>query len=130
MQHDLLWLVGISIFTGLEWIPYILERIYRVGLLNAMGYDTEIINANVAKWACRCQKAHINAIENLVIFIPLVIVSHISQINILVAIKVFCLARITHYICYTFSVPFLRTLAFFAGVGAELYIAYQLLIMC
>lgn len=127
MQQDLAWLVGVSIFTGLEWLPYILERILRVGLINAMGYDREVINNNMASWAQRCQRAHLNATESLIVFTPLVLVAHLVELDILLAIKIFCIARVAHYLCYCLCIPLLRTVAFFAGVGANVYIAYELL---
>lgn len=125
MKQDFMWLVGLSIFTSLEWLPYILERIHRVGLFEAMGYDKKI-HQKVPTWAEHCKKAHHNAIENLVPFIPLVIVAHLISLDVLCAIQIFCVARVVHYFCYTLSIPIVRTLAFFAGVGAELYIAYQI----
>jgi uncharacterized MAPEG superfamily protein len=127
MKHDLCWLVAISMFTGLLWLPYVLERIYRAGLFGAMGYDVAKIKHQMPMWAERCQKAHYNAIEGLVIFVPLVIVAHVRQVDVLVGIQVYCIARVLHYVSYAFAVPVARTLLFFTGVGAQLYIAYQLL---
>ncbi len=126
MNQDLWWLAAISMFTGLLWLPYVLERIYRVGLFGAMGYDAKAMHAGISKWAERCQKAHHNAVEGLVVFVPLVLVAHFMSLNVLLGIQVYCLARLLHYICYTFAVPLLRTLSFFTGVGAQLYIAVQI----
>jgi len=129
MKQDLVWLVGFSVFIALQWLPYILERIYRVGLLGAMGYDKKTIDKNITPWADRCQKAHNNAIEGFVVFIPLVIAAHFVDLDVLMAIQIYCLARAVHYICYTFKVPVLRTLAFFTGIGAQIYMAVQFLIL-
>jgi uncharacterized MAPEG superfamily protein len=59
--------------------------------------------------------------------VPLVLAAHIVDCHVLVAIQVYCIARVLHYICYAFAVPLLRTLSFFTGVGAQLYIACQVL---
>ena len=129
MKQDLVWLVGFSIFVGLQWLPYVLDRIYRVGLFGAMGYDKKKIDKNIMPWAERCQKAHSNVIESFVVFIPLVIAAHFVDLDVLVGIQIYCIARVVHYLCYTFKVPVLRTLAFFTGIGAQIYIAVQLLMM-
>jgi hypothetical protein len=38
MKTELLYLVYVTIFTGLLWVPYILDRIATRGLLDAVGY--------------------------------------------------------------------------------------------
>ena len=125
MEKDFCWLILILLFTGLMWLPYVFERIFRMGLMQAMGNSSEM-NQNIAAWALRCQKSHSNAIEGLVVFAPLVLIAHTMQIDILIGIQIYCISRVLHYICYTLAVPLMRTATFFVSVGAQLYIGLAL----
>jgi len=69
MKETTLWLTSLLLLTALLWIPYIVERISRVGLKKAMGYGPEI-DKKIAPWAVRAKAAHLNASEGLVVFFP------------------------------------------------------------
>ena len=65
MSDELTYLTYTAILTVLLWVPYILNQISTLGLLNALGYPE---NANPgADWARRLKAAHYNAVENLVV---------------------------------------------------------------
>lgn len=75
--------------------------------------------------------AHTNAVENLVVFAPLILIAHTSGLTgpaITTAAAVYFWARLVHAIAYTLEVPGLRTLAFLAGFFAQVAIAWQLLV--
>ena len=65
--------------TGLFWVPYILNRIMVRGLVGAMANPSPTEKAQ-SPWAKRMIAAHTKAVENLVIFAPLVLVA--QQLNI------------------------------------------------
>ena len=67
----LFWLVLTVAMTGLFWVPYILDRIMVRGLMAAMANPSPTDKAQ-SPWARRLMAAHVNAVENLVIFAPLV----------------------------------------------------------
>ena len=69
MKTELLYLVYVTVFTGLLWVPYILDRIATRGLLDAVGYPEN--PKPQSPWAQRLIKAHFNAAENLVVFAAL-----------------------------------------------------------
>jgi uncharacterized MAPEG superfamily protein len=81
-------------------------------------------------WAERARRAHSNAVENLAVFAPLVIIAALmgaSTPATLLASKVYLGARLVHYIVYTAGIPVVRTLAFVVSVGATLVIAVAVL---
>jgi uncharacterized MAPEG superfamily protein len=74
MSKEIFWLVLTVAMTGLFWVPYILDRIMARGLAGAMANPSPNDKVQSA-WAQRMMAAHTNAVENLVIFAPLVLVT-------------------------------------------------------
>jgi uncharacterized MAPEG superfamily protein len=72
MSAELFWLVLTVAMTGLIWVPYILDRIMVRGLMGAMANPSPSDKAQ-PPWARQMMAAHVNAVENLVIFAPLVL---------------------------------------------------------
>lgn len=129
MKTELLYLTFAAAFTGLMWVPYILDRIAVRGLMDAVGYPEN--PKPQSAWAQRLMKAHANAVENLVIFAALVLVAHAAGVTsaaIATACAVYFWARVVHALAYTFGVPWVRTLAFTVGFFAQAVIAWQLLV--
>jgi len=121
MSGELKWLTLTVILTGLMWVPYILDRIMVRGLMGAMANPSRHDKPQSA-WAQRLYFAHTNAVENLMIFAPLVLIldslNHSTQ-STLIACAVYFWARLAHAIVYTMGVPVLRTLAFTVGFAAQ-----------
>ena len=128
MKTELLYLVWVTVLTGVMWIPYVLDRIAVWGLADTVGYPE---NPKLqSTWARRMMKAHLNAVENLVIFATLVLAAQALNVTNNVtatACVVYFWARVVHLAAYTFGVPWVRTLAFAAGFCAQAAIAWQLL---
>ena len=128
MKTELLYLAFVSAFTGLLWVPYILDRLAVRGLIDAVGYPEN--PKPQSAWAQRLMKAHANAVENLVIFATLVLVAHATGVTsaaIAGASVVYFWARVVHAVAYTFGVPWVRTLAFTVGFFSQAVVAWQLL---
>jgi uncharacterized MAPEG superfamily protein len=117
MTTELLWLTLTIILTGLMWLPYILDRIMVRGVAGAMANPTRRDKPQSA-WAERLFLAHSNAVENLIIFAPLVLLldalGHSTQWTVL-ACAVYFWSRLAHAIVYTLGLPVVRTLAFAVG---------------
>lgn len=117
MTRELFWLTLTVILTGLMWAPYILNRVMVRGLFGAMGNPSRNDKPQ-AEWANRMMFAHDNAVENLIIFAPLVLIlnaiDYSSKWTVL-ACAVYFWSRLAHLIVYTFGVPILRTLTFTVG---------------
>ena len=126
MTKELLWLTLTIILTGLMWVPYILDRIMVRGLMGAMANPTRGDKPQ-SEWAQRLYFAHTNAVENLIIFAPLVLIldaqGH-STVNTIIACAVYFWARPAHAVVYTMGVPILRTLAFTVGFLAQVALVF------
>ena len=128
MKTELLYLVYVTVLTGLLWVPYILDRIAKWGLIPAVGYPDN--PPAQSPWARRLMKAHINNVENLVVFAALVLAAHalgVSNSAIATAAMVYFWARVVHVLAYTFAVPWVRTLAFTVGFICQAAVAWQIL---
>jgi uncharacterized MAPEG superfamily protein len=121
MSRELMWLTLTVILTGLLWIPYILDRIMVRGLMGAMANPSRKDKPQSA-WAMRLYFAHSNAVENLVIFAPLVLIldstGHSTESTV-IACAVYFWARLAHAIVYALGIAVLRTLAFAVGFAAQ-----------
>ena len=117
MSNELFWLVLTVAMTGLMWLPYILDRIMVRGLIGAMANPSPNDKAQ-SPWARRLMAAHTNAVENLIVFAPLVLTTR--ALGIATAVTAFACAlyfwsRLAHVVVYTLGIPVLRTLSFTGG---------------
>jgi uncharacterized MAPEG superfamily protein len=81
-------------------------------------------------WAGRARRAHLNMIENLVLFTALVLITAISgKANATTATgaMIFFWARLAYAVIYLIGIPWLRTLAWFVSVIGMAMIAWVLL---
>ncbi len=125
LTPELFWLTLTVILTGLLWVPYILNRITVRGTAGTMANPTPGAKPH-APWATRLMFAHDNAVENLVIFAPLVLI--LNEIDYSTkwtvwACAVYFWARVAHLIVYTLGLPVFRTLAFCVGFAAQAVLA-------
>jgi uncharacterized MAPEG superfamily protein len=125
MTPELFWLTLTVILTGLLWVPYILNRAAVRGLMGSMENPSRNHKPH-AEWATRLMFAHDNAVENLVVFAPLVLI--LAQLDYSTkwtayAAAVYFWARVAHVIVYTLGLPIFRTLAFTVGFFAQAVLA-------
>ncbi len=121
MSHELFWLVATVALTGLLWIPYIIDRCQVRGLMGTLA-NPKPHDIPQSPWAMRLYFAHTNAVDNLIVFAPLVLV--LDSLNIstrvtAVACAVYFWARLAHAVVYAMGIPVARTLAFVVGFGAQ-----------
>src|SRR3954466_5394109 len=125
MTRELFWLTLTVVLTGILWIPYTINRCQIRGLGGAMANPSRTDKPQ-SEWANRLMFAHDNAVENLVLFAPLVLIlnaiDYSTQWTVL-ACAVYFWARLAHAIVYTLGVPVLRTLAFTVGFIAQAVLA-------
>jgi uncharacterized MAPEG superfamily protein len=129
MSPDLRWLVYTCVLTGLIWVPYTLARIFKHGAWAAFGTPDHVARPDPA-WAERARAAHANAVENLVVFAPLVIVAVMAgatSATTLMAAQGYFFARLVHVLAYSLGIPVVRTLAFIAGFVATAVYAVAIL---
>ena len=125
MTRELFWLSLTVILTGLLWVPYILNRGLGRGTGGGMANPARG-DKQQAEWATRLMFAHDNAVENLVIFAPLVLILNAIDYSTkwtVLACAVYFWARVAHLIVYTLGLPVFRTLAFTVGFLAQAVLA-------
>jgi len=127
MKQELMYLVWTTIVTAVLWVPYILDRMAVRGLLDTVGYpDTP---KPQTPWAVRLKAAHVNAVENLVVFATLVLVANaigLSNGATIFAATLYFWSRMVHLVAYTLAWPWIRTLGFLGGFVAQAIFAWQL----
>ncbi len=125
LTPELFWLTATATMTALMFLPYLFRMIIQLGIFNALK-SRQITDPHKAPWAARAKMAHYNAIENLAVFAPLVIVLHLihvsTELTVFAAMGYF-FCRLTHYIVYTLGIPTLRGLSFMGGVVCQLILA-------
>lgn len=125
MTRELFWLTLTVVLTGVMWIPYILNRAQVRGLMGAMANPSRS-DTPQSEWANRMMFAHDNAVENLVIFAPLVLILNTIDYSspwTVLACAVYFWARLAHALVYTFGIPVLRTLTWTVGFLAQAVLA-------
>ena len=130
MTPELFWLTLTALMTALFWAIYVLNRFAARGVFEVLGGSPPEESTDLAPWARRAIRAHHNAIENLAVFAPAVLVAHALNISTPVTVAaamIYFAARLVHFIVYTLGVPVVRTLAFAAGWGAQLAILASIL---
>jgi uncharacterized MAPEG superfamily protein len=126
---ELYWLTLTALMTALFWVPYVLNRMAVTGLGNTLAGTAPDIG-KLSDWAQRASRAHANAIENLVIFAPIVLTAHvlgISNAATRAAVVVYFFARLVHYLVYAAGIPAARTLTFTAGWLAQIAVFASIL---
>ncbi len=97
--------------------------------LNTLAGNRDSIPA-VTGWAGRAKRAHLNMIENLVLFAALVLIAAAAgKANATTAMgaMIFFWARLAYAIIYVAGIPWLRTVAWFVSVIGMAMIAWTLL---
>jgi uncharacterized MAPEG superfamily protein len=125
---ELSWLALTLALTLAFWLPYVLNRVVVRGLAGTFANPSST-DTPLAPWAQRARQAHANAVENLAVFAPAVLLVHAAGAAntwTAAACAVYFWARLTHYVVYTLGIPVLRTLAWTAGWAATVILIARL----
>lgn len=129
MTTELYWLTLSLLLTAILWMPYIINRLFEQGVLVGF-WDPDGERATKVLWAQRLMDVHTNAVENIVIFAPLVIITHLLEMNTdltATAALLYFFSRLAHAVLFTFRVPVLRIVAFMGGFTAQMMLVFNLL---
>ena len=129
VSPELLYTTLAAAFTGILWVPIIVNRLGEMGPWKALKNPQPDVRPH-ADWAYRLAHAHRNAVENLVVFAPLAVIVHMLSLGSPLtgaAAATFLYARIAHAVIYTFGIPLLRTIAFAVGFGCQMILAARVL---
>lgn len=127
MTTDLYALVGVCLwFMVLTGVPAVGKTRLAGVAWNQGNRDKD---PDFPPWIERADRAQRNLIENLIHFAPIVLVAHVAgKHNAITAAGAlaFLGARVAHGLLYIGGVTRLRSMAYLAGMGAELLIVSQL----
>lgn len=129
LTPELYWLTLTCLLTGLLWVPYILQLIVQLGPVKAI-WDPTGGHPHDADWALRAKRAHYNAVENLVVFAPLVLIVTLTGTATALtgaATAAYFVLRVAHYLIHTAAVPVVRTLVFLGGWACQMLLGLTVL---
>jgi uncharacterized MAPEG superfamily protein len=125
------WLVATVGVTAALWMPYVLDRFVKLGIMRTLGNPATSDGEAQSAWAQRAKRAHANAVENLVVFVPLAGLALQAGLGATALVTQACatyfFARLAHYAFFTAGVPVARTLAFLVGFGAQMALVVALM---
>ncbi len=128
MSPDLKYLLYSTILTFVQVLIAATFANQAVGLTTLAGNREGM--GEMTGIAGRAKRAHLNMIENMVLFAALVLIaaaSGKSNANTALGATIFFWARLAYAIVYLVGVPWLRTLLWFVSVIGMVMIAVQLL---
>ena len=129
LQPELFWLTLTCLLTGLLWVPYILQLIVQLGPVQAI-WDPTGAHPHDADWALRAKRAHYNAVENLAVFAPLVLIVVLTDAQSALtstAAAAYFSFRVAHYLIHLAAVPVIRTVVFLGGWACQMALGLSVL---
>ncbi|WP_437521545.1 MAPEG family protein [Sorangium sp. So ce726] len=70
-MNTIFWLFATVALTACLWVPYVLDRMVRLGPARTFANPAPGNDAEQSAWALRARAAHASAVEGLVLFAPL-----------------------------------------------------------
>lgn len=128
MSPDLKYLLFSTILCFVQMLIAASGANMQVGLPTLAGNREGL--PDMVGWAGRARRAHLNMIENLVLFSALVLIAAVAgKANATTAMgaMIFFWARLAYAVIYLIGIPWLRTLAWFLSVIGMAMIAWPLL---
>jgi len=128
MSPDLHYLLFSTILCFVQMLIAATGANTQVGLPTLAGNREDL--PDMVGWAGRARRAHLNMIENLVLFAALVLIAAVAgKANATTAMgtMIFFWARLAYAVIYLIGIPWLRTLAWFVSVIGMAMIAWVLL---
>jgi len=129
MTTEMYWLVMSVLLTAIMWVPIIINRLLEHGIVHGIMDPDGKTDSDVG-WANRLMAAHVNAVENLVVFAPLVIIAHVLGVSTeltVLASSLYFYSRLAHAILFALRTPVLRIVAFLASFAAEMIFVFALI---
>lgn len=121
MTRELFWLTLTVGLTGLLWVPYLLDRLMVRGFWGTMANPSRDDKLQ-SPWAQRLYFAHTNAVDNIAVFAPLVLILNAMDYSsrwTVLACAVYFWARLAHAVIYALGIVVARTVTFLIGFIAQ-----------
>ena len=130
MSSEIYWLTLTVIYSSLLFVPHTLYRMATTGPLKLLNNPVPGDEPFAVGWARRSNRAHMNALENLASFAPVILAIELtgaSNETSVMAAQVYFWARVVHAPFCIVKTPAVRTIAYIVGMSATLTIAAKLL---
>lgn len=128
MKPEMMILVWCVALTVVQMLVATIGAQLQVGLPMLAGNHEKF--PEITGWAGRARRAHYNMLENLVLFVALVLVATVAgktnDMTVMGA-QVFLWARIAYALIYLIGIPWLRTLAWAISIVGLIMIFLQLI---
>jgi uncharacterized MAPEG superfamily protein len=127
MKPELMYLLFSVVLTFVQVLIAAAAANQAVGLTTLAGNREGLVE--LPGFAGRARRAHLNMIENMVLFTALVLIAVVAnKTNAMTALgaMLFFWGRLLYAVIYLIGVPWLRTLAWFVSVSGMVVIALQL----
>jgi uncharacterized MAPEG superfamily protein len=131
MTAELFYLLLTALLTGVLWIPVVIGYVKTRGPIKPSDYKIAPTSP-LPHWVNRANRAHVNAVENLVPFAVVVLIAHAAQVSTALtanAAAVYFYARAVHAVVHItgFSMFRARTVLFTVAWLACMTFAVELL---
>jgi uncharacterized MAPEG superfamily protein len=127
MKPELTLLVWAAALTVVQVLVAVAGAFTQVGLMKLVGNREDM--PKLSGWAGRAERAHLNMLQNLVLFAALVLVAVVTNRTndmTLLGAQLFIWGRVAYAIIYLAGLPWLRTLSWFVSVIGLVLIFAQL----
>jgi uncharacterized MAPEG superfamily protein len=127
MSIEMRYLLAAVVLTALLRVPWLLNKVSVRGLQKISGYPSE--SEPLAAWARRLWYAHEDALDNLILFTPLILLLEATEVSSAIsrlAAATYFWARLAHAIVYAFAIPWLKMLAYITAFTSLLVLAWEL----
>jgi uncharacterized MAPEG superfamily protein len=124
LEMYLVWAVALTVVQVLIAVA---GAFMQVGLMKLVGNREDM--PKMTGWAGRAERAHLNMLQNLVLFMALVLVAvAMGKANeaVLLGAQLFFWGRVAYAVIYLAGLPWLRTLSWFVSVIGLVLIFLQL----
>lgn len=128
MKPELMWLVWAVALTVVQMLIAVTGAFTQVGLMPLVGNRDNF--PALTGWVGRADRAHHNALENLVLFASLVLVAVVANKTndtTLLGAQIFFWARVAYAVCYLGGLMYLRTAAWVVSIVGVALILSRLL---
>ena len=127
MKPELMLLVWVVVLMFVQMLVAATGAYLQVGLAKLAGNRDDM--PKIAGWGGRACRAHLNMLENIALFAPLVLVAvFVGKTNdmTLLGAQIFLWARVAYAVTYIAGIIWLRTLIWFTSVIGLILIFVQL----
>jgi uncharacterized MAPEG superfamily protein len=127
MKPELMLLLDAVVLTFVQMLIATTGAQLQVGLPTLAGNRENL--PEIRGWAGRARRAHLNMLENLVLFAVLVLVAVVlgkTNDATLVGAQMFLWARVAYLLIYLVGIPWIRTLAWAVSIAGLIVIFVQL----